>query len=41
MEAAGVWHQTVLEHENARLKMLLAEAALDIEALKEIDAQEW
>ena len=30
-----------LEQENARLKKLLAEAALDIEVLKEINAKRW
>jgi putative transposase len=30
-----------LEAENARLKKLLAEAALGIEVLKEINAKKW
>ena len=30
-----------LQHENARLKKLLAERDLDIETLKEINAKKW
>jgi len=30
-----------LEQENARLKKLLAEAALDIEVLKDINSKKW
>ena len=41
MEAADVKRLKVLEQENARLKKLLAEAALDIEVLKEINAKKW
>jgi len=41
MEAADVKRLKALEHENARLKKLLAEAALDIEVLKEINAKKW
>ena len=39
MEAADVKRLKTLEQENARLKKLLAEAALDIEVLKEINAK--
>lgn len=41
MEAADVKRLKTLEQENARLKKLLAEAALDIEVLKEINAKKW
>ena len=41
LEAADVKRLRTLEQENARLKKLLAEAALDIEVLKEINAKEW
>ncbi len=41
MEAADVKRLKALEQENARLKKLLAEAALDIEVLKEINAKKW
>ena len=41
MEAADVRRLKALEQENARLKKLLAEAALDIEVLKEINAKKW
>jgi putative transposase len=30
-----------LQHENARLKKLIAERDLDIEVLKEINAKKW
>ena len=39
MEPTDVKRLKVLEQENARLKKLLAEAALDIEVLKEINAK--
>ena len=41
MEAADVKRLKTLELENSRLKKLLAEAALDIEILKEINAKKW
>ena len=41
MEAADVKRLKVLELENSRLKKLLAEAALDIEVLREINAKKW
>lgn len=41
LEAADVKRLRTLEQENARLKKLLAEAALDIEVLKEINAKKW
>lgn len=41
MEAADVKRLKTLEVENSRLKKLLAEAALDIEILKEINAKKW
>lgn len=41
MEACDVKRLKTLEQENARLKKLLAEAALDIEVLKEINAKKW
>jgi putative transposase len=41
MEVADVKRLKTLEQENARLKKLLAEAALDIEVLKEINAKKW
>jgi len=39
MQAADVKRLKTLEQENTRLKKLLAEAALDIEVLKEINAK--
>jgi putative transposase len=41
MDAADVKRLKVLELENSRLKKLLAEAALDIEVLKEINSKKW
>lgn len=41
LEAADVKRLRTLEQENARLKKLLVEAALDIEVLKEINAKKW
>jgi len=41
LEAADVKRLKALELENSRLKKLLAEAALDIEVLKEINAKKW
>jgi putative transposase len=41
MEAVDVKRLRTLESENSRLKKLLAEAALDIEVLKEINAKKW
>jgi putative transposase len=41
MEAADVKRLKALELENSRLKKLLAEAALDIEVLKEINSKKW
>lgn len=41
MEAADVKRLKALEQENSRLKKLLAEAALDIEVLKEINSKKW
>lgn len=41
MEANDVKRLKALELENARLKKLLAERDLDIEALKEINAKKW
>lgn len=41
MEAADVKRLKTLELENSRLKKLLAEAALDIKILKEINAKKW
>lgn len=41
LEAADVKRLKGLEQENARLKKLLAAAALDIEVLKEINAKKW
>jgi putative transposase len=39
MESADVKRLKMLEQENARLKKLLAESALDIQVLKEINAK--
>jgi putative transposase len=41
MKATEAKRLRELEVENARLKKLLAEAALDIEVLKEINAKKW
>ena len=41
MDAADVKRLKALELENSRLKKLLAEAALDIEVLKEINSKKW
>ena len=41
MDAVDVKRLRALETENARLKKLLAEAALGIEVLKEINAKKW
>lgn len=41
MEAADVKRLKTLEVENSRLKKLLAEAALDIAVLKEINSKKW
>ena len=41
LEPADVKRLKSLELENGRLKKLLAEAALDIEVLKEINAKKW
>lgn len=41
MDPADVKRLKALEHENSRLKKLLAGAALDIEVLKEINLKKW
>jgi len=41
MDATDVKRLKSLEQENSRLKKLLAEAALDIEVLKEINSKKW
>ena len=41
MAPADVKRLKALEQENSRLKKLLAEAALDIEVLKEINSKKW
>ena len=41
MDANDVKRLKALELENSRLKKLLAEAALDIAALKEINSKKW
>ncbi len=41
MDAVDVKRLRALEAENAKLKKLLAEAALSIDVLKEINAQKW
>lgn len=41
MDAADVKRLRALELENARLKKLLAESALDIAVLKEINSKKW
>ena len=41
LEAVDVKRLRQLEHENGRLKKLLAERDLDIEILKEVAAKKW
>lgn len=41
LETADVKRLRQLEHENNRLKKLLAERDLDIEILKEVNAKKW
>lgn len=41
MDAVDVKRLKTLEVENSRLKKLLAEAALDIAVLKEINSKKW
>lgn len=41
LEAADVKELRALQHENARLKKLLAERDLAIEVMKEINAKKW
>ena len=41
MAPVDVKRLKALEQENSRLKKLLAEAALDIEVLKEINSKKW
>jgi transposase-like protein len=41
LESVDVKRLRQLEHENNRLKKLLAERDLDIEILKEVDAKKW
>ena len=41
MDAVDVKRLRALEAENAKLKKLLAEAALSIDVLKEINAKKW
>ena len=41
LEAVDVKRLRQLEHENARLKKLLAERVMDIEILKEVAAKKW
>jgi putative transposase len=41
MDPADVKRLKALEHENSRLKKLLAEATLDIQVLKEINSTKW
>lgn len=41
LEVQDVKRLKALELENSRLKKLLAEAALDIELLKEINSKKW
>jgi len=41
LEAADVKRLRQLEHENSRLKKVLAERVMDIEILKEIAAKKW
>ena len=41
LDAADVKRLRQLEHENARLKKLVAERDLEIEVMKEITAKKW
>ena len=41
LEAVDVRRLRQLEHENARLKKVLAERVMDIEILKEVAAKKW
>jgi putative transposase len=41
MEAAELQRLKELEHENNRLKRIVAQQALDIDALKELLAKKW
>ena len=41
LDAADVKRLRQLEHENGRLKQLLAERDLDIELLKEVSRKKW
>ena len=41
LEAADVKRLRQLEHENSRLKKVLAERVMDIEILKEVAAKKW
>lgn len=41
LEAVDVKRLRQLEHENARLKKVLAERVMDIEILKEVAAKKW
>jgi len=41
LEAVDVKRLRLLEHENARLKKVLAERVMDIEILKEVAAKKW
>jgi len=41
LEAADVNRLRQLEHENSRLKKVLAERVMDIEILKEVAAKKW
>jgi putative transposase len=41
MDGAGVKKLRKLEHENARLKRMLADRDLEIDLMKEIAAKKW
>ena len=41
LEAVDVKRLRQLEHENGRLKKVLAERVMDIEILKEVAAKKW
>ena len=41
LEAVDVKRVRQLEHENGRLKKVLAERIMDIEILKEVAAEKW
>lgn len=41
MEAAELQRLKELEHENSRLKRIVAQQALDIDALKELLSKKW